>query len=203
MQDPPITYYALDLEKRELERTLSELSKSELGAELSGRVATKGLCATYDDGLAFIQEGRLHTEKIPAAAHDHYKLERIGAAREPSPSSSHSGDTDITPPSTPGNEAKPFHLLFLGSSLGNFGRGEDIGFLRSLPLEPGSGNTLLLGLDHDNDSKTIEVAYNDPKGVTRDFIMNGLKAAGRTLGDESLFDEDQWEYVGRYNDKLR
>ena len=80
---------------------------------------------------------------------------------------------------------------------------EDVEFLRSLPLEPGSGNTLLLGLDHDNDPNTIEVAYNDPKGLTRDFIMNGLKAAGRTLGDESLFSEEKWEYVGRYNTKLR
>lgn len=207
MQTPPVTYYALDLEKRELERTLSQLADSELGDELSGRVATKGLCATYDDGLAFIQEGGLqgrdNMEPIPTGFCGQYNVERITTARDPSPSSSHSGDTEVTPPSTPGSERPPFHLLFLGSSLGNFGRGDDVAFLRSLPLEPGSGNTLLLGLDQDNDPKTIELAYNDPKGFTRDFIMNGLKVAGRTLGNEDLFDETKWEYVGRYNEELR
>lgn len=207
MSTPPVTYYALDLEKSELERTLSQLSESELGAELAGKVATKGLCATYDDGLAFIQDGGLQGRDnmgpIPTAFRDQYQVERISTARDPSPSSSHSGDTEVTPPSTPGSERQPFHLLFLGSSLGNFGRGEDAAFLRSLPLEPGSGNTLLLGLDHANDPKTIELAYNDSKGITRDFIMNGLKVAGRTLGDESLFDEDKWEYVGSYSKELR
>lgn len=206
MSTPPVTYYALDLEKNELERTLSQLSQSELGAELNGKVATKGLCATYDDGLAFIQDGGLqgrdNMEPISTDFRDQYQVERISAPRDPSPSSSHSGDTEVTPPSTPGSERQPFHLLFLGSSLGNFGRGEDVTFLRSLPLEPGSGNTLLLGLDHDNDPKTIETAYNDPKGLTRDFIMNGLRVAGRTLGDENLFSEDKWEYVGRYNEEL-
>ena len=207
MATPPVTYYALDLEKRELERTLSQLAQSELGTELAGKVATKGLCATYDDGLAFIQDGGLqgrdNMKPISTDFCDQYKVERITTPRDPSPSSSHSGDTEATPPSTPGSERQPFHLLFLGSSLGNFGRGEDVAFLRALPLEPGSGNTLLLGLDHDNDPKTIELAYNDPKGITRDFIMNGLKAAGRELGDEGLLKAELWEYVGTYNQKLR
>lgn len=204
MEHPPVTYYALDLEKRELERTLTQLSHSELGAELEGKVATKGLCATYDDGLAFIQDGGLQTkDRVPTQLPDDYKLERVSAERELSPSSSASEDTEVTPPSTPGNERAPFHLLFLGSSLGNFGRGEDVEFLRSLPLEPGSGNTILIGLDQDNDPRTIEIAYDDPKGATRDFIMNGLRVVGRTLGNERLFDEEKWEYVGKYNEQLR
>ena len=31
----------------------------------------------------------------------------------------------------------------------------------------------------------------------------GLKAAGTTLGDETLFDEDKWDYVGKYNQEQR
>lgn len=120
--------------------------------------------------------------------------------------------TSATPPSSPGAEeghkssfssTRPTHLLFLGSSLGNFSRDASAPFLRSLPLRPGSGDTLLLGLDHDNAKDTVELAYNDPKGITRDFILNGLKVAGRTLGDEGFFEKGKWEYVNRYNESER
>jgi uncharacterized SAM-dependent methyltransferase len=58
-------------------------------------------------------------------------------------------------------------------------------------------------LDHDNDRKDIELAYNDPQGHTRNFILNGLKTAGRALGDESIFAEQNWEYVNTYNESKR
>ncbi|KAI0087770.1 DUF323 domain-containing protein [Irpex rosettiformis] len=206
METPAMTYYALDLEKRELDRTLKELSSSELGAELKGKVATKGLCATYDDGLTFINEGGLQTQAnlnhVAAESREPYPVERVDRSSSPS-SSAGSRDTEGTPPSTPGSDHPPFHLLFLGSSLGNFNRGEDVEFLKNLPLQAGSGSTLLLGLDHDNDKAKVELAYDDSKGVTRDFIMNGLKVAGRSFGDENLFSEDKWAYVGKYNTELR
>lgn len=205
---PPISYHALDLEKRELERTLMELNASNVGAELKGKVATAGLCGTYDDGLRFIEEGGLQDRtalgRIDTAYGSEYPVERVG--RDASPSSATSSrsrteGTEATPPSTPGSQ-QPFHFLFLGSSIGNFARGEDAAFLKSLPLRPGSGDTLLLGMDQGNDARRIEAAYNDSKGITRKFIMNGLKSAGRVLGDEDLFAQDKWEYVGKYNEEL-
>ncbi|PIL22429.1 hypothetical protein GSI_15117 [Ganoderma sinense ZZ0214-1] len=206
---PPINYHALDLEKRELERTLMELNASEIGIQLQGRVTTAGLCGTYDDGLKFIEEGgledRASLDPIDTSLASKYSVERIGRDASPSSAtSSHSRteETEATPPSTPGSQ-QPLHILFLGSSLGNFSRGEDAAFLKSLPLRPGSGDTLLLGMDHGNDTKQIEAAYNDAKGITKKFIMNGLTCAGRALGDEHLFDEDKWEYVGTYNEELR
>jgi L-histidine Nalpha-methyltransferase / hercynylcysteine S-oxide synthase len=69
----------------------------------------------------------------------------------------------------------PLHILFLGSSLGNFSRPDMASFLLQLPLRPGSGDTLLLGLDGDNGKELVERAYDDFKGVTRTFIMNGLR----------------------------
>ncbi|KAI1793340.1 hypothetical protein LXA43DRAFT_1002040 [Ganoderma leucocontextum] len=206
---PLISYHALDLEKRELQRTLMELNASDIGAQLKGRVATAGLCGTYDDGLKFIEEGGLEDrpslESIDTSFAPKYPVERIG--RDASPSSdtssrSRTEETEATPPSTPGSQ-HPLHILFLGSSLGNFTRGEDAAFLKSLPLRPGSGDTILLGMDHGNDAQQIEAAYNDSKGVTTKFIMNGLTCAGRALGDEHLFDQDKWEYVGTYNEELR
>lgn len=203
----PITYYALDLEKRELERTLRGLADSEVGQEIKGKIVTKGLCATYDDGLEFIQDGGLQgrgaMERISTQYHEQYEIRRVTRDASPSSSSSSSEHTENTPPSTPGSDCSPFHLLFLGSSLGNFDRGEAVAFLKSLPLQPGSCNTLLLGLDHNNGRKEIEAAYNDSRGVTRAFIMNGLSAAGRALGDDTLFKTENWQYVGRYNEELR
>ncbi len=186
-----------------------ELHKSDVGAELIGKVSTSGLCGTYDDGLKFIEEGGLEDRnslsRIDTSFASKYAVD--SGPRDASPSSdtssrSRTDRTDATPPSTPGAQ-HPLHLLFLGSSLGNFTRGEDVTFLKSLPLRAGSGDTLLLGLDHGDDAQQIERAYNDPKGVTRAFIMNGLLCAGRALGDEHLFDQDKWEYVGRYNEQLR
>ncbi|KAH7927825.1 hypothetical protein BV22DRAFT_1006204 [Leucogyrophana mollusca] len=208
----PITYYALDLEERELARTLHQLSMSEVGATLLGKVETKGMLGTYESGLKFIAEGGLVGQDVVDGASsippERYRIG--GSVRDSSPSSTTSSrthsserDSDLTSPSTPGANQPPLHILFLGSSLGNFNRGEDASFLRSLPLRPGSGDTLLLGLDHDNEPSEIETAYNDPKGLTREFIMNGLKAAGRALGAESMFDQDNWEYVNAYNQEKR
>ncbi|KAG2101110.1 uncharacterized protein F5147DRAFT_581772 [Suillus discolor] len=205
----PITYYALDLEERELKRTLMELHESAVGSMLVGKIKAQGMLGTYDDGLKFIEEGGLQQPRIADDALPlslgFYKLDstrRDFSLASTGSSFPDSSDTEITSPSTPGNIQTPLHLLFLGSSLGNFKRGEDAKFLRALPLEPGR-DTLLLGLDHDNGRKEIELAYNDPQGYTRDFILNGLKTAGRALGDESMFAEQNWEYVNTYNESKR
>lgn len=190
-ESSPITYYALDLEENELERTLGEIAMSEVGEHLAGKVETKGICATYDEGLRFFGRDRNNTVASPSS----------GEASPVSPTLTESTTSDVSGLRDPGDS--PLHILFLGSSLGNFSRegGED--FLRSLPLRPGSGDTLLLGLDHDNGKVAVEQAYNDEQGYTARFIMNGLRAAGRALGDEQMFDESKWEYVNRYNEKTR
>jgi len=217
MSPAPITYYALDLEERELSRTLEQLSASSTGSELKGKVETRGMWGTYDGGLKFIDEGGLQRSDIsqPAvpAATEYMRTQAVGISsngnRSPSLDSmssrrSTTGTESInTAPSTPdpASSNTPLHIMFLGSSLGNFTRGDDAAFLKAFPLRPGSRDTLLLGLDHGNDKDRIEKAYNDSRGITRDFILNGLKNAGRTFGDENLFDEDKWEYIGRYNEE--
>ena len=226
--NPPITYYALDLEKPELERTLSELAASDIGSQLQGKVATKGMWGTYDGGLKFIQEGGIRGldsvsqsltqtfESLRDMSPASYRDSESSGTRS---SENGSGSDVMTAASTPDTPQTPLHILFLGSSLGNFPRGDDTDFLRGLPLRPGSGDTLLLGLDHNNDPMEIERAYNDSLGITRKFIMQGkssnlverpdliprlgLKAAGAALGDETLFGEDKWDYVGKYNQEQR
>ena len=223
----PITYYALDLEKSELERTLQMLIDAH-GDAFIGKINARGIWGTYNDGLQFVESGGLTKEiEFDVTDLDTNQMQEKGGFCEPRRVTSASGDsprssdsesihthttyeTRITPPSTPGADniesgasVTPICILFLGSSLGNFNREESISFLRSLPLRAGSGDTLLIGMDHDNAKDKVELAYNDPQGITEDFIMNGLRVAGRALGDENLLKNGEWKYVNRYNESER
>jgi hypothetical protein len=205
---PALTYYALDLDDHELKRTLDELDAS-IGKVLQGKVEAKGLAGTFDDGIRWILEGGLRGQSVPLDQQaSQARVKTLVREASPTSSSSRSNSSDAPPspttaPSTPGDGHAPVHIMFLGSSLGNFARGEDAAFLRSLPLRAGSGDTLLIGLDHDNDGADIEYAYNDSKGYTKEFILNGLVAAGRELGDNTTFDRNKWEYVNKYDTELR
>ena len=192
-----ITYYALDLERRELERTLAEIETSEIGEMLTGKVETKGMWGTYNDCLKFIKDcGLLNKRFIDGYSRNTLPTSSSCTSTEVSKSL----DSDSPPTSPEGIVQLPLHIIFLGSSLGNFPTREDtVDFLRSLPLRPGSGDNLLLGLDHDNDKEKIEEAYNDSKGYTARFILNALRAAGRALGAQNMFDEDKWDYVNHYD----
>ena len=202
MSPAPITYYALDLEQRELGRVLDQLAASPVGPEIQGKVDARGLWGTYEGGLKFVEEGGIRSRGGALAAVARARsLSANSASTQPSSHSSPEQDSIETSPSTPdvATLETPFHILFLGSSLGNFPRGGDAAFLKSLPLRAGKGDTLLLALDHGTDGARIKRAYNDRAGIIRRFILNGLKGAGRALGDQNLFAPERWEYVGRYN----
>ena len=97
---------------------------------------------------------------------------------------------------------RPLHLVFLGSSLGNFDRESAAPFLKGLPLRP--GDTLLIGLDGRPQAgaegrRKVEVAYNDPAGHTRAFEEQGWEVVREQLG---LKDDAGVEFVGRYNEVL-
>ncbi|KAG6876761.1 hypothetical protein C0993_000588, partial [Termitomyces sp. T159_Od127] len=207
----PITYYALDLQERELQRALGEITASEVGHFLEGKVNIKGLCGTYNDGLKFVSDGGLHLDYKRNSVLTRFgrsslvDVSPISSADSSIFSSGDSGleDSDPSPISTPDEAQLPLHILFLGASLGNFSREGAAEFLKSLPLRAGSGDNLLIGLDHDNDKAVIETAYNDPQNHTKAFIMNGLRVAGKALCNEAIFSERDWEYVNRYNSEQR
>lgn len=97
---------------------------------------------------------------------------------------------------------RPLHLVFLGSSLGNFPRDGAVSFLRSLPLR--QGNTLLLGLDGrptpgKEGCRMVEIAYNDPAGHSRAFEEHGWDVVRSELGLKGDLGVD---FVGRYNEAL-
>lgn len=112
------TYFALDLEKRELERTLSELTSSDVGAQISQRLEVKGLLATYDEGLKYIESGGLQEKNNGPRWSG---LQSRGTSRSSDDSNTNSSDdsdrktgTSYTSPSTPEMTQPPLHILFLG-----------------------------------------------------------------------------------------
>ncbi len=73
-------------------------------------------------------------------------------------------------------------VLFLGSNIGNY-RGEAaVRFLQMVHGFLHQGDYLLMGVDLKKNPKTILAAYNDKKGVTKNFNLNLLERINRELG---------------------
>ena len=89
-------------------------------------------------------------------------------------------------------------VMWLGSSIGNFTRDEAESFLSSLTRNLAPGDFILLGVDAINPGTLVKNAYCDSQGVTRDFILNGLKHVN-SLFVANAFDETAWEYISVFN----
>ena len=96
------------------------------------------------------------------------------------------------------NGARRRLALFLGSNIGNFEPSEARSTLRALRavLDPGDG--FLLGADLKKDAKTLELAYDDPTGVTAAFDRNLLGRINRELGGHFIL--DRFVHRARYDE---
>jgi EasF-like predicted methyltransferase len=99
---------------------------------------------------------------------------------------------------SPEVEKKPKTILWLGSSLGNFKRHEVPPFLAGFGNVLQAGDTMLIGIDSCKDPERVYHAYNDHKGVTHQFILNGLKHANELMG-KNTFNMEEWEVIGEYD----
>ncbi|RDA96104.1 hypothetical protein CP533_1804 [Ophiocordyceps camponoti-saundersi (nom. inval.)] len=134
-QAKPVDYYALDLSKQELERTLAHLPPFE-------HVSCHGLLGTYDEGREWLKG--------------------------------------------PDTLRRPKCILHIGSSIGNFSRGDAADFLKGFAdlLDP-NRDWMLLGVD----------SCNVPAKVQ--FILNGLTHANNLFG-KAVFNVDEWRVIGEY-----
>ncbi|CAB3747773.1 L-histidine N(alpha)-methyltransferase [Paraburkholderia solisilvae] len=96
---------------------------------------------------------------------------------------------------------EPLLVLFLGSTIGNFGRLAATRFLRDIRGMLLPGDALLLGTDLEKPVPTLISAYDDPIGVTAAFNLNLLARINRELG--GTFDLDAFEHVARFNPDAR
>jgi L-histidine N-alpha-methyltransferase len=90
-------------------------------------------------------------------------------------------------------------VLFLGSNIGNFEPGEARELLRLLAAARHPGDGLLIGYDLKKDPSILELAYDDPTGVTAAFNKNLLARMNRELGGD--FDLNAFRFVARWNEE--
>jgi dimethylhistidine N-methyltransferase len=89
--------------------------------------------------------------------------------------------------------------LYLGSNVGNFepAPARELFGLLGASLAPGDG--LLVGYDLKKDPSVLELAYNDPAGVTAAFNKNLLARINRELGGD--FDLRAFSFSARYDER--
>ena len=92
-------------------------------------------------------------------------------------------------------------VFFPGSTIGNFEADESVRFLRRVAGLAGHGGRLLLGVDLVKDPRVLELAYDDPEGVTATFNRNLLERINRELGGD--FDPAAFRHLARYDPDRR
>jgi dimethylhistidine N-methyltransferase len=107
---------------------------------------------------------------------------------------------DFTSPfRLPNPQTRPEHttVYFPGSTIGNFKSRQAERLLRSVAVLSSPCGGLLIGIDLEKEVRTLELAYDDPAGVTAQFNLNLLHRMRNELGAE--IDIGSFEHVARYN----
>ncbi|TGO15794.1 hypothetical protein BTUL_0036g00130 [Botrytis tulipae] len=97
----------------------------------------------------------------------------------------------------PENSSRPKCVVSMGSSIGNFQRHDASAFLKSFAEVFSPSDMFLIAIDATSNPEKIYHAYNDKKGITHKFILNGLIQANKILG-ENVFDIADWTVIGEY-----
>ncbi|MEA2688356.1 MAG: L-histidine Nalpha-methyltransferase [Candidatus Eremiobacteraeota bacterium] len=90
-------------------------------------------------------------------------------------------------------------VLFLGSNIGNFEPADARELLHLLAKARHPGDGLLIGYDLKKDPSILELAYNDPTGVTAAFNKNLLGRMNREL--DADFDLDAFRFRANWDDE--
>jgi L-histidine N-alpha-methyltransferase len=88
-------------------------------------------------------------------------------------------------------------VLFLGSTIGNLDPPERQRLLGEVRALLRGDDRFLLGVDLVKDVATLEAAYNDAAGVTREFNRNILRVVNRAVGGD--FRPEAFEHVAFYD----
>lgn len=88
-------------------------------------------------------------------------------------------------------------VYFPGSTIGNFSPEAAAQLLRVMHQEAGENGALLIGIDRQKDTATLERAYNDSAGVTAAFNLNVLRHINREFG--ANFDLSKFRHRAVYN----
>ena len=106
----------------------------------------------------------------------------------------------FNPPDLPAHDAdtNARMVFFPGSTIGNMERPFRHKLLSGFAKLAGHDGFVLLGLDLRKDRETLEAAYDDREGVTRQFTANILTRASREAGAD--FNLDNYTAYATWND---
>lgn len=90
--------------------------------------------------------------------------------------------------------------FFPGSTIGNLDSGAAKALLESFRLILSPRGRLIVGVDLLKSEATLQLAYDDPAGVTAAFNLNILARINRTFG--SVFPPDGFRHEARFNREL-
>ena len=88
-------------------------------------------------------------------------------------------------------------FIFLGGTIGNFEPEARQKFLLGLTTRFKPGDSLLLGTDLVKEIPRLELAYNDPEGITAAFNKNILSVINKNLG--ANFDIEKFDHVAQFD----
>jgi len=94
-------------------------------------------------------------------------------------------------------DGHPMMVLLLGSNIGNFDMPASHEFLCAIRSALAPGDALLLGTDLVKPEPVLQLAYDDPLGVTAAFNKNLLVRINRELN--ATFDLDRFAHVAVWN----
>ena len=95
----------------------------------------------------------------------------------------------------------PIVVFFPGSTIGNFEPAGAAAFLSDLADCIPDGTPLLLGVDLVKPAERLQLAYDDPAGVTAAFNRNALAHLNARFGGD--FDPRAWRHEARWNSSLK
>jgi dimethylhistidine N-methyltransferase len=91
----------------------------------------------------------------------------------------------------------PNLFLFLGGNIGNYRQADAQALLQKFNAGMKRGDKLLMGIDLQKNPRIVQLAYDDPHGITKAFNMNLLRRINNELeADISL---DQFDFYSNYN----
>jgi dimethylhistidine N-methyltransferase len=88
-------------------------------------------------------------------------------------------------------------VLFMGSNIGNMTVDESIEFCKQVNSCLAPGDLLMAGFDLKKDPQVILKAYNDRRGITREFNLNLLQRINRELNAD--FVSERFKHFPVYN----
>lgn len=111
---------------------------------------------------------------------------------------------DYTIPLTLPSGEVPFDrtiAFFPGSTIGNFEPAEAAAFLSRVGRLCGPGGGFLVGADLHKDRRVLELAYDDPEGITARFNLNLLTRLNRECGTD--FDTTAFRHQAFYDERCK